>query len=59
MKRAYIIVGLHPIDRIVEDYYAVCHSMVRANELCSEAAKENSFLEYTWFGTTEEDDENG
>lgn len=57
MKRAYVIVGEDPEAGTVNDYYAVCHSMKRADELCQEA--ENEFPEnyYTWHETVEEDDE--
>jgi len=57
MKRAYVIVGEHPDNGKVDDYYAVCHSMKRADELCLEAENENPNSNYTWYEVVEEDDE--
>jgi hypothetical protein len=55
MKRAYVVVGKLQND-VVDDYYAVCHSMERADELCLEAEAQNPRLEYTWYPAVEEDD---
>lgn len=57
MKRVYIVVGENPEDGTVNDYYAVCHSMRRAEELCQEAEEECPENYYTWHESTEEDDE--
>ena len=58
MKRAYVVVGELPDGR-ADDYYAICHSMERADELCLEAeakySSDGSY--YTWYEVVEEDDE--
>ena len=56
MRRAYVVVGKLPDSDVVSDYYAVCHSMTRADKLCLEAEKDNSHLEYSWYSVIEEDD---
>lgn len=57
MKRAYVIVGeLEDTDKI-DTFYAVCHSMTRADELCLEAESEDPNHIYTWREVIEEDDE--
>lgn len=55
MRRAYIIVGKLE-NGIIDDYYAVCHNMERADELCLEAETKNPQLEYSWYSAIEEDD---
>lgn len=57
MKRAYVVVGENPDTWRVEDYYGVCHSMKRADELCLEAETDNPDDHYTWYEIVEEDDE--
>lgn len=57
MRRAYIVYGMYDVtnDRI-DTFYAVCHSMKRADELCFEAELEDSSRVYTWKEVIEEDD---
>ena len=57
MRRAYLVVG-ELDDGTVDDYYAVCHSMKRADDLCYKAEKESNNPEciYTWYEVIEEDD---
>ena len=57
MRRAYIVVGEMP-DGTVSNYYGVCHSMKRADELCLEAEADdfNPDRYYTWHEVIEEDD---
>lgn len=57
MRRAYVVVGENPDTWRVEDYYGVCHSMKRADELCLEAETDNPDDHYTWYEIVEEDDE--
>lgn len=57
MKRAYIIVGeLEDTDQI-DVFYAVCHSIRRADELCLEAEVEDPGRIYTWREVVEEEDD--
>ena len=58
MRRAYVIVG-ELEDGNVDVYYAVCHSMKRADELCLEAEANDEVPNryYTWREIIEEDDE--
>lgn len=58
MRRAYVVVSELPDGR-ADDYYAICHSMERADALCAEAQKKFSEYEshYTWYEVIEEDDE--
>ena len=57
MRRAYIIVGeLEDTDKI-DVFYASCHSMERADELCLEAEITDPSRIYTWREVIEEDDE--
>lgn len=57
MRRAYVVVGEMP-DGTVSNYYGVCHSMKRADELCLEAEADdfNPDRYYTWHEVIEEDD---
>lgn len=55
MRYAYVVVGELEDGRVC-DYYAVCHSMAAAEDLCYEAELENPSLVYTWYCTVEEDD---
>ena len=55
MKRAYVIVG-ELDDGTVDIYYAICHSLARADQLCYEAELEDPNREYTWYEVIEEDD---
>lgn len=56
MRRAYIVVGELEDTNEVDIYYAVCHSMQRADELCLEAEAQNPNHIYTWREVIEEDD---
>ena len=58
MKRAYVIAG-ELENGTVDHYYAVCHSMRRADELCLQAENEydGDDIVYTWYEVVEEDDE--
>jgi hypothetical protein len=56
MRRAYVIVGeLEDTDHI-DVFYAICHSMDRADELCLEAESADPGRIYTWREIVEEDD---
>ena len=58
MKRAYVVVGLDNDEGFVVSWYAVCHSMQRADELCFEAESNDPEQHmYTWYEVIEEDDE--
>lgn len=57
MKRAYVVVGLDNDEGFVVSWYAVCHSMQRADELCLEAEEKDPEHIYTWYEVIEEDDE--
>lgn len=58
MKRAYIVVG-ELEDGRADDYYAICHSMKRADELCFQAENEckDTVRYYTWYPVIEEEDD--
>ena len=58
MKRAYIVYGMYDVtDERVDVYYAVCHSMERAEELCLKAEEEDTDGRiYSWAEVIEEDD---
>lgn len=57
MRLAYIVTG-ELEDGSIVDFYGVCHSMERADELCleAEAERDNPDLIYTWHQVVEEDD---
>ena len=55
MRRAYVIVG-ELEDGMVDTYYAVCHSMERADELAYEAEAADPDHIYVWHEVIEEDD---
>lgn len=57
MRRAFVVVG-ELVDGTVDVYYAVCHSMAKADELCLEAETDdfNPDRYYTWHEIIEEDD---
>ena len=56
MRRAYVVVGLDNDEGFVVSWYAVCHSMDRAQELCTEAEGNDPDHPYTWYEVIEEDD---
>lgn len=57
MRRAYVVTGELP-DGTTDVYYAVCHSMRKADQLCLEAERDDcdSVRIYTWHEVIEEDD---
>jgi len=57
MRRAYVITG-ELENGTVDVYYAVCHSMHKADELCLEAERDDTQSDriYTWHEVIEEDD---
>ena len=55
MRHVYVVVG-ELENGIADDYYAVCHSIARAYELCLRAEEECPELHYTWYASVEEDD---
>lgn len=58
MKRAYIVYGMYDVtNERIDTFYAVCHTMERADELCLEAEAEDPTHVYTWREVIEEDDE--
>lgn len=58
MRRAYVVVG-ELENGVVDVYYAVCHSMHKADELCLEAENDDFNCDriYTWHEIIEEDDD--
>ncbi len=58
MKRAYVVYGMYDVtNERVDAFYAVCHSMERADELCLEAeAEDTDGRIYSWAEVIEEDD---
>jgi len=58
VKRAYVVVGEQQDAAIPEVWYAVCHSMARADELAYEAEAEDKDPDhvYVWYEVVEEDD---
>lgn len=57
MKRAYVVVGERETEAVPEVWYAVCHSMSRADELAYEAEAKDPNHVYVWYEVIEEDDE--
>lgn len=57
MKRAYVVVGERETEAVPEVWYAVCHSMSRADELAYEAEEKDPDHVYMWYEVIEEDDE--
>lgn len=55
MRRAYVVVG-ELENGTVAVFYAVCHSMERADELAYEAEAADPDHIYLWYETVEEDD---
>lgn len=56
MRRVYIVVGKLEDSDAIDIFYAVCHSMKRADELCLEAENEDPGHIYMWYESVEEDD---
>lgn len=57
MRRAYVVVGTRADSTTPDVWYAVAHSMSRADELCFEAEKEDPMHEYSWYEVIEEEDD--
>lgn len=57
MKRAYVVVGERPDEAVPDVWYAVCHSMRRADELAYEAEDKDPNHIYVWYEVIEEEDE--
>ena len=58
MRRAYVVYGEHLVEAgKVEVWYAICHSMTRADELVEEAEEKDSEHFYFWREVIEEEDE--
>lgn len=56
MRRAYVVTG-ELEDGTIDVFYAVCHSMHKADELCLEAENDDLCDRiYTWHEIIEEDD---
>ena len=62
----FVVVGLDIETGKVADWYCVCHSSKRAEELCAEAHEDNMALHrlgesrlynYTYYATLEEEDD--
>lgn len=56
MKLAYAIVGELEDANEVDVFYAICHSIKRADEICLEAESKDPSRIYTWREVPEEDD---
>jgi hypothetical protein len=56
MRRAYVVVGERVDEAVPEVWYAVCHSMKRADELAYEAEAADPSHVYVWYEVVEEDD---
>lgn len=56
MRRAYVVIGERIDEAVPEVWYAVCHSMDRADELCYEAEDADPNHIYVWYEIVEEDD---
>lgn len=57
MRRSYVVVGERPTEAVVDVWYAVCHSMDRADELCYQAEDADPDHVYLWYEVIEEDDD--
>ena len=56
MRRAYVVVGEREAEAVPEVWYAVCHSMERADKLAYEAEDNDPNHIYVWYEVVEEDD---
>lgn len=56
MRRAYVVVGEREDEGVPDVWYAVCHSMERADELAYEAEDKDPNHVYVWYEVVEEDD---
>ena len=57
MKRAYVVVGEKLDEAIPDVWYAVCHSMKRADELAYEAEPADPNHVYVWYEVIDEEDD--
>ena len=57
MRRAYVVVGEREEEAIPEVWYAIAHSMSRADELCYEAEEADPEHVYVWYEVIEEEDD--
>lgn len=57
MRRAYVVVGERQEEPMPEVWYAIAHSMSRADELCYEAEKADPEHAYVWYEVIEEEDD--
>ena len=57
MRRAYVVVGTCADSDTPDVWYAIAHSMSRADELCFEAEKDDPAHEYSWYEVIEEEDD--
>ena len=57
MRRAYVVVGEREEEPMAEVWYAIAHSMSRADELCYEAEKADPGHVYVWYEVIEEEDD--
>ena len=57
MKRAYVVVGEKLEEAVPDVWYAVCHSMKRADELAYEAEAADPNHVYVWYEVIEEEDD--
>jgi len=56
VRRAYVVVGELEDAAVPAVWYAVCHSMKRADELAYEAEEKDPDHVYVWYEVVEEDD---
>ena len=56
MKRAFVVFGVDPETLLPDIWYAICHSVKRAEELAYEAEEEDPSHLYVWHWVDEEDD---
>ena len=57
MRRAYVIVGICEEEAFPVVWYAIAHSMSRADELCYEAEEADPEHVYVWYEVIEEEDD--
>lgn len=57
MRRAYVVIGEREEEPMPEVWYAIAHSMSRADELCYEAEAADPEHVYVWYEVIEEEDD--
>lgn len=55
MRLAFVVAGQIPKKDVIDAFYAVCHSVDRANELVEKANAEDPEHIYTWYAVAEEE----